>query len=100
MCRYDFLEAAARDLFELTRHNKSLLRDIASTHVPGILKDPNGSGELRKSDLGHVRGELRKSDLGHVRAYDFTGNGASYRLLYTTEDEEVTFIAIGPLYAV
>lgn len=82
--RYEFLEAAARDLFKLTRHNQPLLHAIVTRHIPAILRDP------------HAAGEPKKGDLAHVRAYDLTVKGVAYRLIYQVEGEAVAFIAIGP----
>lgn len=82
--RYEFLEAAAKDLFKLTRHNQPLLPAIATSHIPAILADPYRAGEPKKGDLAHVR------------AYDLTVKGVAYRLVYTIEDDVVVFVAIGP----
>ncbi|MGH2350156.1 MAG: type II toxin-antitoxin system RelE family toxin [Chloroflexota bacterium] len=82
--RYEFIEAAAKDLFKLTRHNQPLLHAIATTHIPAILRDPYASGEPKKGNLAHVR------------AYDLTVRGTAYRLIYQIEGEVVVFIAIGP----
>ncbi len=82
--RYDFLEAAAKDLFKLTRHNQPLLHAIATQHIPAILRDPFAAGEPKKGDLAHVR------------AYDLTVRGVAYRLIYEIDDDTVLFIAIGP----
>lgn len=82
--RYEFLEAAAKDLFKLTRHNQPLLHAIATMHIPAILRDPCAAGEPKKGDLANVR------------AYDLAVKSVSYRLLCTIEGEAVVFIAIGP----
>ena len=82
--RYEFLEAAARDLYKLTRHDQPLLHAIATQHVPAILKDPMAAGEPKKGDLAHVR------------AYDLNVRGVAYRLIYQVEGEVVVIIAIGP----
>jgi len=82
--RYEFIEAAARDLFKLTRHNQPLLHEIATTHIPAILRDPYSAGEPKKGDLTHVR------------AYDLKVKGVSYRLIYQIDGEVVRFIAVGP----
>ncbi len=82
--RYEFLESAAKDLFKLTRHNQPLLHAIATTHIPVILRDPHGAGELKKGDLAHLR------------AYNLTVKSVAYRLVYTIEGEVVVFVAIGP----
>src|ERR687887_959945 len=82
--RYEFLEAAARDLFKLTRHNQPLLHAIATVHIPAILRDPYRAGVPKKGDLAHVR------------AYDLTVKGVAYRLVYSIEGEVVVFVAIGP----
>lgn len=81
--RYEFLEAAARDLFKLTRHNQPLLHAVATVHVPAILRDPFAAGEPKKGDLAHVR------------AYDLSLKGVAYRLIYQIEGDLVLFIAIG-----
>lgn len=81
--RYEFLEAAARDLFKLTRHNQRLLHTIATTHIPAILRDP------------YAAGEPKKGDLAHVRAYDLSVKGVAYRILYEIAGDIVVFIAIG-----
>ncbi len=82
--RYEFLEAAAKDLFKLTRHQHPLLHAIVTVHIPTILRDP------------YAAGEAKKGDLAHVRAYDLTVKGVAYRVIYTIEDEAVVFVAIGP----
>ena len=82
--RYEFLEAAAKDLFKLTRHNQPLLHEIVATHIPAILQDPLKAGEPKKGDLAHVR------------AYDLKARGVAYRIVYEIEGEVVRFIAIGP----
>lgn len=82
--RYEFIEAAAKDLFKLTRHNQPLLHVIATIHIPAILRDPYGAGDPKKGDLAHIR------------AYDLPVRGAAYRLLYAIEDDVVVVIAIGP----
>ena len=53
--RYEFLEAAGKDLFKLTRHNQPLLHAVATVHIPAILKDPYAAGEPKKGALAHVR---------------------------------------------
>lgn len=82
--RYEFVEAAARDLYKLTRHNPRLLHAIATIHIPAILRDP------------YLVGELKKGDLAHVRAYNLTIEGVAYRLVYAVEDDVVIIIALGP----
>ena len=82
--RYEFLPAAARDLFKLTRHNPILLVDIATVHIPAILRDPFGAGEAKQGDLAHVH------------AYNLRARGVAYRLVYAVEGDIVTFVAIGP----
>lgn len=82
--RYEFMEAAARDLFKLTRHNQPLLHEIVATHIPVILQDPFKAGEPKKGDLAHVR------------AYNLKVKGVAYRLIYEIEGAVVRFIAIGP----
>ncbi len=82
--RYEFLEAAAKDLFKLTRHNQPLLHEIVATHIPAILVDPYGTGEPKKGDLAHLR------------AYDLRVRGVAYRIVYQIEGEVVRFVAIGP----
>lgn len=82
--RYEFLEAASKDLFKLTRHNHSLLHAIASIHIPQILRDP------------YAAGEPKKGNLAHVRAIDLTVFGTAYRLIYQIEGDVVVIVAIGP----
>ena len=82
--RYEFLEAAAKDLFKLTRHDQPLLHSIATVHIPAILRDPFAAGEAKKGDLAHVR------------AYNVRVKGVAYRLLYAIEGDAVVFVAIGP----
>ncbi|TAK27926.1 MAG: hypothetical protein EPO21_23190 [Chloroflexota bacterium] len=82
--RYVFLEAAAKDLFKLMRHNQPLLHAIVATHIPTILQAP------------YKAGEPKKGDLAHVRAYDLRVKGVAYRLIYEVEGGVVSFIAIGP----
>ena len=82
--RYEFLEAAARDLFKLTRHNQPLLHEIATEHVPSILRDP------------YAVGDPKKGPLAGVRAYDLRVRGVAYRFIYRVEADVVRFVAIGP----
>ena len=82
--RYEFISAAAKDLFKLTRHNQSLLHAIATVHIPAILRAP------------YQAGEPKKGDLAHVRAYDLADKGVSYRLVYTIEEDVIVIVAIGP----
>lgn len=82
--RYQFIEAAAKDLFKLTQHNQPFLHAIVTAHIPAILRDPYRAGEQKKGDLAHVR------------AYDLKVKGVAYRLIYQIEEETVRFIAIGP----
>lgn len=82
--RYEFLDAAAKDLLKMTRHNQPLLHEIATTHIPDILQNPL------------MAGEPKKGDLAKVRAYDFRVKGVAYRLIYQIEGEVVIFVAIGP----
>lgn len=82
--RYEFLEAAAKDLFKLTRHNQPLLHELVACHIPIILGDP------------HKVGEPKKGDLAQVLAYNFKFRGVAYRFLYLVEGEVVRFVAIGP----
>lgn len=81
--RYEFLEAAAKDLFKLTQHNPRLLHTIATLHIPAILRDPQGAGEPKKGDLSHIRG------------YGFIVKGVAYRLIYEIQGDVVLFIALG-----
>lgn len=78
--RYEFLAAAARDLFKLIRHNPALLVDSATVHIPSILRDPLAAGEVK---LG---------DLAPVRAYNLRVRGGAYRLVYGVEGDVVTFV--------
>ena len=82
--RYEFLEAAARDLHKLTRHNHPLLHAIVTTHIPAILRDPYRAGEPKRGDLAHVH------------AYDLDVKGVAYRLICEVEEDVVRFVAIGP----
>lgn len=82
--RYEFLEAAAKDLFKLTRRNLPLLQEIVAIHIPAILQDP------------YTAGDPKKGDLAQVRAYDLKVKGVAYRLIYEIEGEVVRFVAIGP----
>lgn len=82
--RYEFAQAAARDLFKLTRHNHPLLHEIATVHIPRILEDP------------YTAGEQKKGDLAHVRAYNLSVRKVAYRLIYAVEADVVTFFAVGP----
>lgn len=82
--RYEFLEAAARDLFKLTRHNQPLLHAIATEHIPAILRNSLEAGEPKKGDLAHVR------------AYNLRVRGVAYRLVYALEEDVVVIVAIGP----
>jgi mRNA-degrading endonuclease RelE of RelBE toxin-antitoxin system len=82
--RYEFLEAAARDLLKLTRHNQKLLVEIATKHIPAVLRDP------------YAAGEAKEGNLARLRAYEFNFKGVAYRLIYTIEDDVILIIAIGP----
>ena len=82
--RYEFLEAAAKDLFKLTQRDHALLHAIATEHIPAILKDPYSAGEAKKGKLAHAR------------AYNLKVKNVAYRLVYTIEQDVVRFIAIGP----
>ncbi|MGH2516617.1 MAG: type II toxin-antitoxin system RelE/ParE family toxin [Ktedonobacterales bacterium] len=82
--RYEFQEAAAKDLFKLTQRDHPLLHAIATTHIPAILKDP------------YALGEPKKGKLAAVRAYDLKVKNVAYRLNYAIEGDVVRFIAIGP----
>ena len=81
--RYEFDEAAARDLRALTRRNQPLLLSIATVHIPAILRDPHGAGEKKRGDLAHIR------------AYNLKVDNVAYRLAYAIEGDVVVFIAIG-----
>ena len=81
--RYEFLEAAAKDLFKLTHHNQPLLHAIVTVHIPSILRDP------------YAAGDPKKGDLANLRAYDLTVRSVAYRLIYAVENEVVVFVAIG-----
>jgi mRNA-degrading endonuclease RelE of RelBE toxin-antitoxin system len=81
--RFEFDEAAARDLRKLTRRDQPLLLSIVTGHIPAILRDPHGAGEKKKGDLAHVR------------AYNLKVNNVAYRLIYTIDDDVVLFVAIG-----
>jgi mRNA-degrading endonuclease RelE of RelBE toxin-antitoxin system len=82
--RYEFLEAAAKDLGKLTRHNSPLLLAIATVHIPEILKDP------------YKAGEPKKGKLTGLRAYNLKVENVAYRLVYQIEGDVVRFVAIGP----
>ncbi len=82
--RYEFLEAAARDLAKLTRHNSALLLAITVEHIPAILKDP------------YAAGKPKKGDLAGLRAYNLKVANVAYRLVYEIAADVVRFVAIGP----
>lgn len=82
--RYEFIEAAAKDLFKLTKRNQPLLHEITTRHIPAILKDPLKAGEPKRGDLAGVR------------AYNLKVDNVAYRLAYSVEGDVVRFIAIGP----
>ena len=82
--RYEFREAAARDLAKLTRHNSALLLAITVEHIPAILNDPYGAGEAKKGDLAGLR------------AYNLKVANVAYRLVYEIVGDVVRFVAIGP----
>ncbi len=82
--RYEFLEAAARDLFKLTRHNQPLLHALVTEHIPAILKHPL------------VEDNPKKGPLAGLRAYDLMVKSVSYRLVYAVREDLITFVAIGP----
>ena len=82
--RYEFLDAAAKDLFKLARHDTPLLHQIATIHIPAILRDPYRAGDPKTGDLAHVR------------AYNLKVKNVAYRLVYEIAGDVVRFIAIGP----
>ena len=82
--RYEFGQAAAKDLFKLTRHNAKLINEIATRHIPEILRDPYDAGEQKRGELKGVWG------------YNIQLGGTAYRMLYTIAGDVVTFVAIGP----
>lgn len=82
--RYEFIEAAAKDLFKLTRRNHALLHAIATEHIPRVLADPYGVGEQKRGKLADVR------------AYNIKADNVAYRLVYRVQADVVLFIAIGP----
>jgi mRNA-degrading endonuclease RelE of RelBE toxin-antitoxin system len=82
--RYEFREAAAKDLAKLTRHNSRLLVAIVTEHIPVILKDP------------YAAGEPKKGKLAHMRAYHLKFENVAYRLVYEIGGDVVYFVAIGP----
>ncbi len=82
--RYEFSSACRRDLRQLTRRNQPLLLAIVVEHTPAILRDPQGAGEKKQGDLGHVR------------AYALRMDSVAYRLVYSIEDDVVIFVAVGP----
>jgi len=61
-----------------------LLHQIATIHIPAILRDPCRAGDPKTGDLSHVR------------AYDLKVKNVAYWLIYRIEDDVVRFIAIGP----
>lgn len=81
--RFEFDEAAARDLRTLTRRDQPLLLSIVTEHIPAILRDP------------HRAGEKKKGELAHVRAYNLKVNNVAYRLVYTITGDVILFVAIG-----
>lgn len=81
--RFEFDEAAARDLRQLTKRNQPLLIALVTAHIPALLRDPHGAGEKKQGDLAHVR------------AYNSKVNNVAYRLVYTIEGDVVVFVAIG-----
>jgi mRNA interferase RelE/StbE len=82
--RYEFLQAAAKDLLKLTRHDAPLLVAIVTEHLPAILRDPLKAGEPKRGDLAGVS------------AYNLTHRGVAYRLVYAIEEDVVVVVAIGP----
>lgn len=82
--RYEFDEAAARDLRQLTKRNQPLLVALVTRHIPAILKNPHRAGE-------------KKGDLVHIRAYNLKVDNIAYRMAYTVGDDAgvVVFIAVG-----
>lgn len=81
--RFEFEEAAARDLRQLTKRNHPLLLAIVTEYIPAILRDPYGAGEKKKGDLAHIR------------AYNMKLNNVVYRLAYMIEDDVIIIVAIG-----
>jgi mRNA-degrading endonuclease RelE of RelBE toxin-antitoxin system len=82
--RYEFLEAASRDLYKLTRRNQPLLHAVAVVHIPTILRDPQAAGAKKQGDLSNVR------------AYNLKFDNVADRLIYEIQGDIVLFIAIGP----
>ncbi len=82
--RYEFFEAAAKDLGKLTRHNSPLLLAIVTLHIPEILKDP------------HKAGEPKKGKLAGLRAYNLKVDNVAYRLVFQIDGDVVRFVAVGP----
>lgn len=82
--RYEFDEAAAKDLFKLTRRNQPLLHEIATVHIPAILRDPLKAGEAKKGKLAGLR------------AYNLKVNNVAYRMVYEVIGEVMRLLAFGP----
>ena len=82
--RYEFLEAAARDVFKVTRHDIRLLHALLTVHIPKLLEDPLAVGEPKKGDLSGFR------------AYNLNFPRVAYRLVYTVDADVVRIIAFGP----
>lgn len=82
--RYEFDEAAAKDLLKLTRRNQPLLHAIVTEHIPAILKDPLAAGQPKKGPLAGLRG------------YNFRHDDVTYRAVYEIDQDVVRFVAIGP----
>lgn len=82
--RYEFDEAAAKDLFKLTRRNQPLLHAIATVHIPAILRDPLKAGEPKKGKLAGLR------------AYNLKVDNVACRMVYEVMGEVVRFVPIGP----
>lgn len=81
--RFEFDEAAARDLRKLTRRDQPHLLGIVTEHFPAILRDPHGAGEKKKGDLAHVR------------AYNPKVNNVALDGVNQAVGDVVLFIAIG-----
>lgn len=78
-----FHPAAAKDLFKLTKDNKTLGKIIIDDHLAKILEDPSNAGNRKRGDLSHIFG------------YNLNYQMISYRILYQAESDIVRIIALG-----
>lgn len=78
-----FHPEAAKDLYKLSKKNKSLGKALAETHIPRTLQNPFHVGRKKHGPLSQVWG------------YDLAFRGISCRILYIIHHDFVRFLAFG-----